>query len=605
MIKRGIFAGSIAMSWMWGLGLFFSVHFTFVYGWVGLLSFAIPNALGLVLFGWVLQRRADKGELKALAEAAFVKHPVVFGLYQAAAVALTLFAVIAYFMTPLNLAYAGFAGLTVLAVGVLVGEVLGIRRLIPLQAACLVVAVIAAGVLLGIAPHQPHTPIEGAGLSFAGFAVPLVVGLLFGPFFDVQQWQRAVELQKKGVPVAQGFALGGLLFFGLLMINGTIAMALTGGLEAARFAGPDGWLHAQAAVTTALHAAGGGPAEVFYGIWVLLCVVTTFDSAQAALAWFVPTVARKNDNALMAMLPADLLNSTLPLLVLSAVAGVGAWIAGLHLEHFMILYASLFVAYSASLAFDLIRGTQPRTLSPVTLFCGIVSMLTLSVGYFEHAPLMMIFGSLIALFPLGLEAVQSPDTGAGDTADRADGQPPTQSSITVRAMSNGADPALNGALNGSHSGTGDGTAMAEHHYAHPDGLFNGKWFEVRLTATYNDTNSVGNIYFANYVAWVGKTRELFFRHCMPAFDLKQTPFYILTRSFNHKFVREAKEFDEVMVRLRIGKYNRKFVNLEHKLFDGHQNLLGEGDQSLMFVRSDDYHLIDIPKDVVTAFTPYV
>ena len=59
------------------------------------------------------------------------------------------------------------------------------------------------------------------------------------------------------------------------------------------------------------------------------------------------------------------------------------------------------------------------------------------------------------------------------------------------------------------------------------------------------------------------------------------------------------------MRLKIAKFNRKFVQLEHKLFDGAQNLLGEGEQTLMFVHSDDHSLIDIPTDVVAVFTPHL
>lgn len=44
----------------------------------------------------------------------------------------------------------------------------------------------------------------------------------------------------------------------------------------------------------------------------------------------------------------------------------------------------------------------------------------------------------------------------------------------------------------------------------------GKWFVHKLIATYQDTNSVGNVYFGQYPLWVGKTRELFFRHALPS-----------------------------------------------------------------------------------------
>ena len=104
--------------------------------------------------------------------------------------------------------------------------------------------------------------------------------------------------------------------------------------------------------------------------------------------------------------------------------------------------------------------------------------------------------------------------------------------------------------------------------------------------------------------WVGKTRELFFNRVMPKFNLKETPFYILTRSFEHKFVRETREFETVSVKIRIAGYNRKFVTLEHEVYDSTGSLLGKGNQSLLFVSSSDYKMLDIPQDVVSAFLSY-
>ena len=40
------------------------------------------------------------------------------------------------------------------------------------------------------------------------------------------------------------------------------------------------------------------------------------------------------------------------------------------------------------------------------------------------------------------------------------------------------------------------------------------FFVHEMTPTYQDTNSVGNVYFAMYTLWVGKTRELsFYTRC--------------------------------------------------------------------------------------------
>jgi len=50
-----LWGNSVALAWMWGLGLFFSVQISFMFGMNGLLMFAIPNAIGLMLFGCLTQ----------------------------------------------------------------------------------------------------------------------------------------------------------------------------------------------------------------------------------------------------------------------------------------------------------------------------------------------------------------------------------------------------------------------------------------------------------------------------------------------------------------------------------------------------------------------
>ncbi len=69
---------SIALSWLWGLGLLFSWHFSVLYGPVGLLLFAVPNALGLLIFGTVTQKIAGRSDLGTWAENALRRYALVF-----------------------------------------------------------------------------------------------------------------------------------------------------------------------------------------------------------------------------------------------------------------------------------------------------------------------------------------------------------------------------------------------------------------------------------------------------------------------------------------------------------------------------------------------
>jgi acyl-CoA thioesterase FadM len=201
------------------------------------------------------------------------------------------------------------------------------------------------------------------------------------------------------------------------------------------------------------------------------------------------------------------------------------------------------------------------------------------LGYVQPIPLFLTFASLIALIGalpsiIGLfRPQQSPGTAVQTVVDDAAGAP----SVLIPLL-----PPEAVASQG----------------------FDGQWFVMQLMPTYDDTNSVGNIYFANYVRWVGKARELFFNVCMPLFDLKTTQYYVLTRSFTHDFRMEAKEFEAITVRIRISGHNRKFVTLDHEVFSSARGMLGRGQQTLMFVNTENNRPLDIPGDIIRGFLPY-
>ena len=139
-INALLWGNSVALAWMWGLGLFFSVQMTFMFGLRGLLWFAVPNALGLMLFGLLTQivarRHAGGQESLALFFDKFAKpFRLIFYLYQVLAVTLTVFGLTRYLFWRLELVSGPMTGLylcmvvfVVLAAGCFFGEEFGIRR---------------------------------------------------------------------------------------------------------------------------------------------------------------------------------------------------------------------------------------------------------------------------------------------------------------------------------------------------------------------------------------------------------------------------------------------------------------------------------------------
>lgn len=628
-----LWGNTVSLSWMWGLGLFFSVQFTTQYGLPGLLSFAIPNCLGLVGFGLVthhLARRQDGGSESLARFFTSWSRPfrLVFFLYQLLAITLTIFALIRYGWMPLGFKpeflYLPLILLVILAAAVLFGEEFNIRRIKWSHGVIFFIIVAAIGVIFvgrpaaeGIPEAVRPAPVNS--WNFWGYLVPIFIGFLLGPWLDLQQWQRAIQMHRERVSVAAAYIVGASEFFLLLLFHGLMALwALGAGGAQFLHEGLGGYVYGHDVVQRLLFAQAAAHPWVFgaYCVFLCGCALTTLDSGYIGLHWFLKDNVRTSINAIFSLIPTGLVTSPIPLFLLCGVVALAGAVAGLELEYFMIFYATFFVGYSALAIARCYVNTPANRIPQIKMFCvGSLAVVVFAFGYLLTYPAFMMIG---ALLPLGyvLWMLAKPTSaedfvsGTEELEAAADGLPPLAplDSPTAAAPSapSSAAATVRSALAGTAAALGDAAKSLVDAVQHPlGGHFEDKWFVHSFVATYADTNSVGNVYFGMYAMWVGKTRELFFNRVMPKFNLKDTPFYILTRSFEHKFVRETREFETVSVRIRIGGYNRKFVTLEHEIYDSQNHLLGKGRQSLLFVASADYKMIDVPAEMHAAFLPYV
>ncbi len=608
-----LWGNSIGLSWMWGLGLFFSVQFTIQFGLLGLLCFAIPNALGLFLFGYITDKVANRSQdqetLANFFNAWSKPFKLPLFLYQVAALSLTIFGIIRYLWQPLDLnpafIYLPLGILIVLAATFLFGEEFSIQRIKWSHSVMLVIA--GGAILILCVINQPNffttkrpfsgvQPLEWG--AFLGYLVPICVGLLVGPWMDLQQWQRAIQIRREGKSIVEAYAYGSLLFFFLLIFHGGLTnWALTEGADSYVRSGLLDFEYGHHVLTEFFHAKIQDNPLIFgaYATFVCVCILTTLDSGYIALKWLFTSTVSQSKNVLFSLLPIKLVTSPIPVFLLATVFALIALFFNLELEYFMIFYATFFVAYSALGMLRVIRGKSDLPLPQVKMFCvGVLSMVIFAFGYLREIPFFLICGSLIPVGYILWLLLKSQATAE------------TQEILVDRVVKNGLAPERISVEGAAFPG---GTQLA--FSAKPsevldssEGYFEGKTFVHSLLSTYGDTNSVGNIYFGMYAMWVGKTRELFLRKVMPDFDIETTEFFILTRSFEHKFVREAKEFEKIRIEISLGDHNRKFIELNHRVLDGANKVLGKGKQTLMFVASKDYSLLDIPATMRAAFVPY-
>lgn len=611
-----VWGNSVALSWMWGLGLFFSVQMTFMFGLQGLLMFAIPNALGLMLFGLLthnVAKRHDGGrESLAIFFDKFSKpFRLILYLYQIVALSLTVFALVKYLFVPL----LGVSGaifylylcliiFVILAAGCLFGEEFGITKIKLSHAMLGGLLVICVGTILFHLhplvpqPFQWTSPFQDQwrGARFFGYAVPLVIGLLVGPWLDLQHWQRAIQIHREKTSIRSSYFFGGLFFFLMLLFHGCLAMWVMkidgGNITATQ--GLDSFNYAHDLVARYFQSNPGseGFARMAYFGFLAICALTTLDSGYVALKWFLGKNVEKSENMLISLIPKQILGSPVPtFLVVGAITLIGV-LAQLQLEYFMVFYASFFVGYAALAIARCYVPNSQQPLPQIRMFMmSSVSLVIFAFGYMTSQTPLMSLGSILPLvyvvwLVFNADLLRVATERAGEVIEAASEIPALRAIARTATVATGSD------------------IVAPHDHHALGGHFEDKWFVYSMIATYQDTNSVGNVYFGMYGLYVGKTRELFFNVVMPDFDLKTTKFYILTRSYEHKFVRESREFDTITIKLRIGDFNRKFCTLEHQIFGSENQLLGKGKQSLLFVSSKDYSLLDIPPEVYTAFIKY-
>ncbi|MDR1191917.1 MAG: hypothetical protein LBK60_09710 [Verrucomicrobiales bacterium] len=611
---------SVALSWLWGLGLFFSVQMTFLFGLTGLLGFALLNALGLFLFGFLTQKiaRRDSGE-EAL-ERFFKKWSrpfrLSFYLYQVLALTLTVFAVVNYLLVPLlALRWPGWGRqgliLTVISLALLVllvvsaacllGEEFRIKGLkynhlfqgaLILVAAVVVVAGVQPLAVLGEAGawvrEQTREPI------FWGYMIPILIGFFVGPWLDLQQWQRAIQIHKEHTSISASYLCGAGLFFLLLMFHGVLAAFVLNGTAPVWDWVVQGYgdlPYGHEVVVRYMEACKDAFQWVpaCYYLFLGLSVLTTLDSGYVALKWFLTDNVKTSKSPLLSFLPHAVIASPIPTYIFAGAFTIFAVVVKLEVEYFMVFYASFFVGYATlGIARCFVPNSQ-HGLPQVKLFAiGSLSVVVFACGYFMKIAALMVAGAILPMayvwwLVFNTDLLRIVTEKAEEVIDAASELP------MLRKISQVAQHTINGAT----------------HEVTTGGHFEDQWFVHTFTATYADTNSVGNVYFGQYILWVGKTRELFFNCVLPEFDLKTTPYFILTRGIEHKYITESREFERISVKIRVAEYNRKFATLEHQIYNAAGHLLGKGRQQLIFVASKDYKLLDIPAEVLQAFMPYI
>jgi enediyne biosynthesis thioesterase len=118
-------------------------------------------------------------------------------------------------------------------------------------------------------------------------------------------------------------------------------------------------------------------------------------------------------------------------------------------------------------------------------------------------------------------------------------------------------------------------------------------FEYRLHVGFQETNVVGNVYFANYFLWQGKCREEFLRRYAPkVLDEFKAGYGMITRECSCVFHEEAFAFNGILIRMGLDQLMRTGMSMTFDYFrvsepDGADlTLLAQGKQTALWTSPD-------------------
>jgi enediyne core biosynthesis thioesterase len=135
-------------------------------------------------------------------------------------------------------------------------------------------------------------------------------------------------------------------------------------------------------------------------------------------------------------------------------------------------------------------------------------------------------------------------------------------------------------------------------------------YEYRHVVSLEETNVVGNVYFANYVRWQGRCREMFLRdHAPDVLEGLSSGLSLVTVRCSCEYILELFAFDEVLIRMWLTDrtQNRLKASFEYlRTKETEPEMVAKGEQELVCMRRDGQglHPAPLPRSLDRALNLY-
>lgn len=136
-------------------------------------------------------------------------------------------------------------------------------------------------------------------------------------------------------------------------------------------------------------------------------------------------------------------------------------------------------------------------------------------------------------------------------------------------------------------------------------------FEYRHIVGFEETNLVGNVYYANHVLWQGRCREMFLReHAPDVLKRLSEDLALVTTRVGCEYFQELFAFDEIVLRMTAGPAPQGRVTMLFDYLrvnpDGREELVARGEQQIACLRREGERLVPdrVPPSLSAALSAY-
>ena len=119
-------------------------------------------------------------------------------------------------------------------------------------------------------------------------------------------------------------------------------------------------------------------------------------------------------------------------------------------------------------------------------------------------------------------------------------------------------------------------------------------YEYRHIVGFEETNLIGNVYYANHVRWQGRCREMFLRDRAPEIiEALKHGLVLVTTRVSCEFMAELVAFDEIILRMRLGELAQNRITMKFEYWRGPE-LVARGEQQVACMQREGAQVVPVP-----------